>query len=176
VSGEGASRPERRLVDLVARRLGWAATNLGVGGSSSTDVADLIARKPPPPSRMYLVMTGLNDAHLHGAYTAALPSFATALQAIFAALGDANPAALAVTVEQPHLLEYSWHAPHDRGSDQILDAYNDRLRAVASEFSRVVVAQVAGWDPSTMLDADTVHPSDAGHAAIAGAVVAAAGR
>jgi lysophospholipase L1-like esterase len=95
-----------------------------------------------------------------------------ALRAIFRAFHAANPAALTVTVEQPHLANYSLHAPHDRGSDEIIDAYNRRLRAVAGRHG-VVLASVTGWNPGTMLSADTVHPNDAGHAQVADAVVRA---
>lgn len=172
VQGDGASRPTNRLVDVVARRLHCAPTNFGAGGTLSTDTADLLCRQRPPASRMYLVMTGLNDARLRGASPVGLESFSTALQAIFRAFRTANPAALTVAVEQPHLANYSLHAPHDRGSDEIIDAYNRRLRGVAGRHG-VVLASVAGWNPETMLSADTVHPNDAGHAQVADAVVRA---
>ncbi|MDQ3028662.1 MAG: hypothetical protein M3R09_01235, partial [Actinomycetota bacterium] len=81
VQGDGASRPARRFVDVVSRRLGCTATNFGVGGTLSTDTTELLSREPPPASRLFLVMTGLNDARLHGTSSAALESFSTALQA-----------------------------------------------------------------------------------------------
>jgi len=173
VQGADASRPTRRLVDVVARRLGCAPTNFGVGGTLSTDTADLLSRAPPPVSRLYLVATGLNDARLYGASSTALDSYAAALRAIFGAFSHAHPAALTVAVEQPHLADYSLHPPHDRGSNEIIDAYNRRLRAVVSHLPGVVLASVAGWDTGTMLAADAVHPSDEGHAQVAGAVLRA---
>jgi len=173
VQGDGASRPARRFVDVVSRRLGCTATNLGVGGTLSTDTAELLSRQPPPASRLYLVMTGLNDARLHGTSSAALECFSAALQEIFDALDRAHPAALTIAVEQPHLTDYSQHAPHDRGDDEILNAYNQRQRALASRHPRVLLASVTGWDPETML-ADEVHPNDAGHAQVARAVLQAA--
>lgn len=118
-------------------------------------------------------MTGLNDARLEGDSPSALESYAAALQVIFGALRRANPAAITITLEQPHLADYSLHAPHDRGSDEILDAYNERLSAVVRHYPQVVLANVGGWDPATMLTDDTVHPNDAGHAQVAGAVVTA---
>lgn len=175
VGGAGASTPSLGFVELVAARLGCAATNLGVGGSLSTDTADLLMRAPAPTSGLYLLMTGLNDARLHGASASVLGSYGAALGTIFTALERTSPAARIVTLEQPHLADYSLHAPHDRGSNQVLDAYNAVLRAVAGGHPAVRLTPVVGWDATTMLDEDTVHPDDAGHAALARAVGRAAG-
>jgi len=174
VQGAGASRPARRLVDVASRRLGCAPTNLGVGGTLSTDTADLVAREPPPVSRLYVLITGLNDARLYGASPVALGSFTAALEAILGGFARAHPEALTVTVEQPHLADYSRHAPHDVGSHEVLDAYNQRLREVVSPRPGVVLASVTEWHPGTMLAEDTVHPNDAGHSRVAAAVVRAA--
>jgi hypothetical protein len=51
IQGDGASGPARRLVDVAAREFGCEPINLGVGGSASTDTADLVGREPPPPRR-----------------------------------------------------------------------------------------------------------------------------
>jgi len=171
VQGDGASQPERRFVDVAARTLDVVPTNLGVGGSASSDVHTLLQREPPPVSRLYLVMTGLNDARLDGASPAALESYTAALQVIFGAFYDVNPAGRTIAVEQPHLIDYSLHARHNRGSDAAIDAFNVGLRAVARRSARVVLATVTGWDPPTMLAADTVHPNDAGHGQLARAVI-----
>jgi phospholipase/lecithinase/hemolysin len=37
----------------------------------------------------------------------------------------------------------------------------------------VLVVEPVGWDAAAMLDADTVHPNDAGHSCLARAAVAA---
>jgi lysophospholipase L1-like esterase len=171
IQGDGASHTSHRLVDVAARQLGCVPNNLGVGGTLSTQIADLVDRESPPASLLYLVMTGLNDARLHGASLEAMKSYAAALQTIFHALTTANPAALTIALEQPHLADYSRHAPHNRGSDALIDAYNRRLRAVSTGRPRVLVAAAAGWDPPMMLSVDTVHPNDAGHAELARAVV-----
>ncbi|MBA3524971.1 MAG: SGNH/GDSL hydrolase family protein [Geodermatophilaceae bacterium] len=171
VQGDGASRPERAFVDVAARELGVVATNLGVGGTASADVHSRLRGEPAPVSRQYLVMTGLNDARLHGASPEALESYAVALLAIFRAFHGANPAGRTVAVEQPHLIDYSLYPPHNRGSDAVVDAFNVRLRAVASTSPWVVLATVSGWNPTTMLSADTVHPNDAGHRELARAVI-----
>jgi len=173
VHGTGASRPACRFVDVASRRLACEPTNLGVGGTLSTDTADLVTRKPPPLSRLYVLMTGLNDARLYGASPVALGSFTAALEAILGAFARTQPEALTVCVEQPHLADYSRHAPHDVGSDAVLDAYNQRLREVVSARAGVVLASATGWRPGTMLAEDTVHPNDAGHSHMAGAVVRA---
>lgn len=171
IQGDGASRPACRLVDVAAGRLGCAPTNLGTGGSSTTDVADLVRRRPPPPAELYLMMTGLNDARLHGTSPGALQAYSDALRAILAALHRANPAALTIAIEQPYLADYAGYPPHNRGSHAGIDAYNHALRAVVAGRPGSVPAVTTGWDPSTMLAPDTVHPNDAGHAELAAAVV-----
>ena len=110
---------------------------------------------------------------LHGCSSNALESYTAALRAIFGAFERANPTALTIGVEQPHLADYSLHAPHDRGADDVIDLYNQRLRAVASRRPLCVIAVASGWDARTMLAADTVHPNDAGHAELARAVIRA---
>lgn len=173
VAGDRATHASRRFADEVARRLELPLSNRGVGGTSSTDIVELLHRDPPPPSRLYLLMTGLNDARLHGAGRDAVDSYAAALEAIFQAFDDARPTGLTVAVEQPHLIDYSRFAPHNRGSGVAIDAYNLRLRAVARKFPNVLLATVAGWIPATMVSSDTVHPNDAGHAELAHSVIQA---
>lgn len=172
VAGEGASSPSRGFVGLVAASLGLMPNNLGVGGSSTPATAALVERTRPPASAIYLVMTGLNDARLQGALESGLEEYTAALGSILAALALANPAAAGTyAVAQPPLLDYSLHAPHNLGADEIVDAYNERLRAVAADHRGVVLVRVAGWDAATMLVDDAVHPNDSGHAQLAAAVV-----
>ena len=171
VAGEAATSVSRGFVETAARMLGLTADNRGVGGSHGEDTAAVLSAQPVPPSSLFVVMTGLNDARRDGGSAAALARYASALQTIFDLLGRADPDSLIIAVAQPSLLDYSLHPPHDRGSNEILDAYNDELRDVAKRHFRVVIAEVDEWDPTTMLDADTVHPNDAGHAELARAVV-----
>lgn len=173
VQGDGATDSRRCLVEVAARLLGCAPDNQGRGGSLSTGTAGLLGEEPPPWSSVYLVMTGLNDVRLNGPSAAALGLYTSALRAILRTLLPVNPAAQVVMVEQPHLLEYSLHAPHNRGSDRDVDVYNSRLRLVADAHPRVRVATVDLWDPGRMLSDDTVHPNDDGHAEVAHAVLAA---
>jgi lysophospholipase L1-like esterase len=174
VAGEAATSAARGFVETAARVLGLAADNRGVGGSHAPDTAGLVSGDPPPAADVYVVMTGLNDARSVGDSPDALARYAGALQTIFARLGRAAPGAPVIAIAQPPLLDYSLHPPHDRGSDEILLAYNEQLRTVAGRHPQVVVAEVSAWDPATMLDEDTVHPNDAGHAELARAVVEAA--
>lgn len=70
-------------------------------------------------------------------------------------------------MEQPYLLDYTQRSPHDKGSDKLVDKYNDQLRLVASRYPHVVLTAVEGWDPATMIADDTVHPNDLGHRELA---------
>jgi lysophospholipase L1-like esterase len=174
VGGAGATREDRGFVEVAARGLGMRPDNRGVGGSLSTDTSDGLTREPAPASECYVVMTGLNDARLYGLGHGAIEAYAAALESIFVALASATSGASTIAVEQPPLLDYSGYEPHNRGSNDVLDAYNRQLREVASRFPAVHLATVTGWDATTMLDEDNVHPNDRGHAAVAAAVVAVA--
>ena len=175
VQGDGASDPSLRMVDLAAQALGLGQCNLGVGGSSTIETAALVGQQPPPPAQLYLLLTGLNDLRLRGRAREALARYTDALRSVLAACRSSAPDALVIAVEQPYLLDYSLYPPHDRGSDAAVDRYNAVLRRVAAESASqsgvVVVAPVTDWDAATMLADDTVHPNDAGHAALANSVV-----
>ncbi|MFD1505683.1 SGNH/GDSL hydrolase family protein [Georgenia yuyongxinii] len=170
IAGDGASRPDRCLVATAGRALGATVLNRGVGGSLSTDTAALVAAAAVPRADAYLLMTGLNDARLHGAAPAALGEYAAALATVLGAFGDASPDAAVAIIEQPRLVDYTRHEPYDRGSDELLDAYNDVLRTAAAAAGALVAAP-SSWDPATMLAEDTVHPNDRGHAYLAQVVV-----
>lgn len=174
VDGDGASGPESCLAARVAAGLGLELDNRGVGGSSSTGTAALVQAAPPPPAAFYLLMTGLNDLRLAGDAASALERYAAALRTVLAAFSRSGPEAPVVVIAQPHLLDFSLHAPHNLGSNTLVDSYNEELRRVAAEFRQVVVAEAAGWNAATMLDADTVHPNDAGHSCLARAAILAA--
>ncbi|GAB5077963.1 hypothetical protein ARTHROSP310_11040 [Arthrobacter sp. AD-310] len=174
IDGDGASGPEACLAARTADLLGLELDNRGVGGSSSTGTAALVQAGPPPAASLYLLMTGLNDLRLGGDSPSALSGYAASLQTILDAFTQASPDALVVAVAQPHLLDFSLHAPHNRGSNDLVDIYNRELRTVAARYPRVVVAEPDGWDAASMLDEDTVHANDAGHACLAQAAARAA--
>lgn len=173
VAGEAASRPERRLSDLVAARLGMTPVNLGVGGSSTIETAAHIGGHGVVRAEAYLILAGLNDARLHGTDPVALDAYSSALEAVVTACEAAAPDAVVLLVEQPPLLDYRGYPPHDQGSPSAVDAYNRRMALVADRHRWAVLVHVDGWDPSTMLDDDTVHPNDLGHATIAATAVRA---
>jgi lysophospholipase L1-like esterase len=174
VDGDGASGPASCLAVQVAASLGLKLDNRGVGGSSSTGTAALVQAVPPPSAALYLLMTGLNDLRLGGDSASSLDQYTGALRTILAAFSHAGPAALVVVLAQPHLLDFSLHAPHNLGSNALVNTYNAELQRVAAEYPQVVVAEAAGWNAPTMLDEDTVHPNDAGHGCLARAAVRAA--
>ena len=174
IDGDGASSPATCLAALTAELLGLELDNRGVGGSSSTGTAALVQADPPPPADLYLLMTGLNDLRLGGDAPSALGDYADSLRTVLDAFTRAAPDALVVAVAQPHLVDFSLHAPHNRGSNTLVDIYNRELRTVAARYPRVVVAEPDGWDAASMLDADTVHANDAGHACLARAAARAA--
>ncbi len=173
VQGAGASGPQRRLVNRAARGLGLQVDNRGVGGSLSIQTAELVARDVPPASSAYLVMTGLNDVRLYGESAGAMGELRDALDSILGALRAASRAAPVAVVEQPYLLDYTSHPPHDHGSDELVDRCNAVLRVVAGRHRGTVVVPVHRWDRLGMLADDAVHPNDDGHAEVADAVVVA---
>jgi lysophospholipase L1-like esterase len=174
VDGDGASRPASCLAARVAAGLGLELDNRGVGGSSSTGTGALVQAATPPSAALYLLMTGLNDLRLGGDAASSLDQYTAALRTILDAFSHAAPEALTVALAQPHLLDFSLHAPHNLGSNALVDTYNDELQRVAAEYPHVVVAEAVGWNAATMLDMDTVHPNDAGHSCLARAGVRAA--
>lgn len=173
VDGDGATAIHRRMVEQVAALLGLRADNRGVGGSASRHTAALVRAERPPPATAYLLMTGLNDLRLHGDDARAIDAYGAAARTVVEACLAAASDATTLVLEQPPLHDYSKHAPHDRGSTALVRSYNQRLHNEVGGQRGVVMVRVADWDPATMLDDDTVHPNDFGHATIAAAAAAA---
>jgi lysophospholipase L1-like esterase len=144
--------------------------NLGVGGSSSRQTAELVCREGAAAADAYLLVVGLNDARRHGTDPAALEAYARALNAIVDRCLAASAQAPVLAVEQPPLVAYDRHPPHDRGSASALTAYNRALRRAAARKPRTFVVRVRAWDASSMLADETVHPNDLGHETIGMAV------
>lgn len=174
VDGDGASSETASLAALVARRLNLSLDNRGVGGSSSTATAALLLADPPRPADFYMLMTGLNDLRLGGDSPVSLQQYSEALQTIFRCFRYASTDTLVVVLAQPYLRDFSLYAPHNQGSNALVDVYNEELRRAAAVHPRVVVAEAIDWNADSMLDEDTVHPDDTGHDCLARAVVRAA--
>lgn len=174
VDGDGASSRAACFAALAASELGLALDNRGVGGSRSSATAELITSDAPPAAVLYVVMTGLNDLRLHGGDPAALNDYAGALRRILTTLQRTSPESAVLILAQPHLVEFGLHAPHNRGSNQLIDRYNTVLQGCSAEYTRALVVEADGWDVHRMLAEDTVHPNDAGHTCLARAVVRAA--
>jgi lysophospholipase L1-like esterase len=170
VDGDGASAPSRCFAALTAEALSYVLRNEAIGGSLSTRTAAQVTADRPSAADRYLLMTGVNDARLYGDLAGALADYGDALAMIFETFTATSPRAQVITVEQPYLLDYTQHSPHDKGSNKLVDKYNDQLRQVAQRCPHVVVTAVEGWDPATMIADDTVHPNDLGHRELAAAV------
>jgi lysophospholipase L1-like esterase len=173
VYGTGARRHSEGFVGLAARQLGVGVSNHAESGSLSTETARLVIARPPEPAGRYVLMTGFNDARLHGAAPAGQRQYQESLEIVFGALHKADPQAVTLAVEQPYIENYSGHPPYDQASDAIDDRYNSILRTTVAGFPSARAVVVNGWDATTMLAADNVHPNDRGHAVLARALVRA---
>jgi lysophospholipase L1-like esterase len=171
VDSTGVTDPDHFFAHLVAAETASTLINHAVGGTSALHSADLLAAEPPAPSWMHLLMVGLNDARINGPCRAGVSGYAAALGRIFEAFHRANPSVPVFALSQPHLLDYSRHAPAHKGSDALIDEYNEVLRRVARRYPAVVVVPVPDWDPHTMLLSDMVHPNPSGHRCLADAVL-----
>lgn len=170
VQGSAATRTTKRFVNIATTRLGFTLENNGVGDSVSTETAEMVTVSPPAAADYYVLMTGVNDARLYGWRCVAMDDYAIALGRIFDAFFAANSRCEVAAVAQPHLCNYSRHAPYDQGGDELIDAYNKRLGEVVGLYPQVKLATTGCWDKHTMLAVDTVHPNDLGHRELAQAV------
>jgi lysophospholipase L1-like esterase len=173
VYGTGARRHSEGFVELAARELGVRLNNQAESGSLSTETARLVIAQPPAPADVFVVMTGFNDARLHGSTPAGQRQYEESLEIVLHALHKADPQAVVLAIEQPYVEDYSGHAPYDQGSNATVDRYNAILRATVSSVAAARTMVVDEWDPATMLAKDNVHPNDRGHAVLARSLVGA---
>lgn len=173
VYGTGARRHSDGFVHLASRELGVRLNNQSESGSLSTETARLVSAQPPGPADMFVLMTGFNDARLQGPSPAGQRQYEESLEIVLHALHKAEPQAVVLAIEQPYVEDYSGHAPYDQGTDAIVDRYNAILRSTVARFPSGRTVVVDGWDATTMLAKDNVHPNDRGHAVLARSLVEA---
>jgi lysophospholipase L1-like esterase len=173
VYGTGARRHSEGFVELAARELAVRLNNQAESGSLSAETARLVIAQPPEPADVFVVMTGFNDARLHGPTPAGQRQYEESLEIVLHALHKADPQAVVLAIEQPYVKDYSGHAPYDQGSNAIVDRYNAILRSTVARFPSARTVVVDGWDAATMLAKDNVHPNDRGHAVLARSLVGA---
>ena len=154
---------------LVADGLGLPLVNRAVGGDSTKATqghAHLVDGRPDGRD-VVLVQVGLNDVIRRGDAPAALEDFRRRLTAIVAALSTAG-ATVRVLTDVPLADWRSLPRGHQHGSDAAAAAYRD----VSLSFPGAIDLW-SGWDATTMLVPDGVHPNRAGVEAIAATVLAA---
>lgn len=173
VYGTGAGQHRDGFVGLATRELGLQLNNQAESGSLSTQTAGLVIAQSPAPAEVFVLMTGFNDARLHGPEPAGHHQYEDSLEILLPALHKAAPEAVVLTIEQPHIEVYDGHAPYNRATDVIVDQYNAILRTVAGRFPFARLVVVEGWNAATMLADDNVHPNDSGHAVLARSLVRA---
>ncbi len=173
VYGTGAGRHRDGFVGLATRELGLHLNNQAESGSLSTQTARLVVAQPPAPAEVFVLMTGFNDARLHGPEPAGHRRYEDSLEILLPALHKAAPEAVVLTIEQPHIEVYDGHTPYNRATDGIVDQYNGILRTVAARFPFTRLVAVEGWNAATMLADDNVHPNHSGHAVLARSLVRA---
>ena len=173
VFGTGARRHSEGFAGLTARQLGLRLNNHAASGSLSTETARLVMAQTPEPADVFVLMTGFNDARLYGPAPEGRRQYEDSLEVLLRALHKADPQAVMLAIEQPYIEDYSGHPPYDRATNAIVDQYNAILRAVVAPFHFARTVVVDGWDSSSMLANDNVHPNDSGHAALARSLVRA---
>jgi lysophospholipase L1-like esterase len=154
---------------LVARELGLPLVNRAVGGdsSSNTKARAKLVNGRPGNGDLVLVESGLRDMCHYGYRPTIIQDFRANLQAIVAQL-SAGGATVRV-VSDPFLVE--WDAlprTHTHGSDVLAAAFRDVALAHPGG-----IDTWPGWDPTTMLAPDRVHPNRSGVEHLAAAVLAA---
>ena len=156
-AGQGASAPDRSWAALVAHTLGMPLTNVAIGGSR-------VAEQAIPdvaPGDLVVWFVGYNDMRAGtdlAAFRATVAAGVTALQ---------NQGVRVILVSGLRMTRagYVAYAPQwSHGSDKQAARYANAVRDLAP------FVDLGGIAPSPT--DDMVHPSDAGHAAIAQAILA----
>ena len=164
--GVGASAPGRSYAAIVATTLGAELDNRA---RSATLIASWPGRATPvAPGDSAIVLPGYNDMRIGtdpAAYTAAL-------DALLATLRAEGGRVVVGTCLRMTEAGYGAYAPQwAHGSDGVAGEYSARARASAAAHGCLVAETSATYDPAH--NSDLIHPDDAGHAEIAGAMLAA---
>jgi acyl-CoA thioesterase-1 len=158
-AGVGASSPDRAYAALVASALHRRLVNYAVGGSRIAEQVEHIKAAALLPGDTVLWLTGYNDMRAGtpiDEYRASLRGALAHLRGYPLIVGGCLPMTEA---------GYRAYAPRwSHGSADTVAAYREALHALVPS-----ARPVAGYDPAN--NADLVHPNDAGHAQIAGAML-----
>ena len=165
VVGVGASTPAKSWVQLAAAGVCLPLADYGVSGQVGSQVAADVHSQPLRPDDIVAVQVGINDARLYGTDPARIADYGKQITDILDTLAHHQ---VVLVTAQP-LVDYGNFAPFDQGSAAAVAAYNAELATSAGRFAYAHVVTPT-WDPATDIAPDTVHPNDAGHAAIAAAV------
>lgn len=154
---------------VLASDLRLPLVDLGHGGDVATRCLSRMASAAEHPADGDVVVweCDLNDVRRYGADAGHLETFRKAFASALARMGHGR----VVVVEDPPITGWGLYPPFNHGSVAALDRYNAVIERSAPPSVHVV--KVLGWDPTTMLARDAVHPNDAGKRAIASTVAAA---
>lgn len=154
---------------LLASTLGLPLMDLGHGGDVGSRCLSRMERAAVPTTDGDVVIweCDLNDVRRYGLDASHLQGFRQAFVAALARMRRGR----VVVVEDPPITGWGLYPPFNHGSIAALDRYNAVIEGTAPPSVHVV--KVLGWDPTTMLARDAVHPNDAGKRAIASTVAAA---
>lgn len=175
--GYGASSLGTSWAHLVSASSCRPLTNYGNGGDLSADTVNVIDHAGPyKAGDVAVIETGINDARLFGADADAVNRYWANISEMLWTLRLPNGTPVPVVlVADPGIGAAGWgtYPPYDRGTQAVADQYASELHAVAAGWPAGTVVDVRGSWSDADISADLVHPDDAGHALIAGAVTAA---
>jgi lysophospholipase L1-like esterase len=163
-------RVDRSYPERVAAQLDMPLVNWAHSGDLSAATAARAQLHPPRRRDTVLVQTGLNDARGYG--MAGLAIYEESLKGILLTVTRAETVVLVIDQLVP-----GWQggAPYNLGSPEVMSAYAQVTATVASDFDNVTVL-LPELDPASDFQADGVHPDEAGHRALASAVLKALAR
>ena len=155
---------------VLAAQLGMPLVSVAHGGDLASQCAARMAASADHSADRDVVVweCDLNDARRYGTDARHLARFREAFVAALSRMRSGR----VIVVEDPPIKAWGLYAPFNHGSVAALDAYNAVIERAAPPEVRVV--KILGWDPTTMLATDGVHPNEAGKRAIAATVAAAA--